>query len=157
MLWLAGSSPGGEGCGDTGIPKIDTNLYFGEPDPPTVPHRARGGSTAVNTCTTDQQNRFAPFREQVSTSRGINSEALSSGLLREGSTLVASSSRGIRGREPIPLIPNILHLCWTALSHTKDERKADEALNGEPNGTPNTSRNGGGALIPNGAESSQGN
>jgi len=56
------------------------------------------------------QNRYAPLIEQGNESGGRVKEALSSGILRGGSSSVASSSNGSRGMEPIPLTPEILLL-----------------------------------------------
>jgi hypothetical protein len=52
---------------------------------------------------------FAPLRQQGANLGEQGSLNLSSGILGVGSTS-ASSSRGSRGREPIPLTPEILLL-----------------------------------------------
>jgi flagellar hook-basal body complex protein FliE len=57
----------------------------------------------------EHANRFAPLRQQGATSGEQGSLNLSSGILRGGSS-TASSSRGSRGRDPIPLTPEILLL-----------------------------------------------
>ena len=109
-----GSSAGAyaEGTTTSGMtpPTAVIHLRFGTPDPPTIPHRARGGTVQGNINTTYQQNRFTPLREHGSESRGRGSEATSARILREGSASAASSSIGSRGRDPIPLTPEIFLL-----------------------------------------------
>ena len=92
------------------MPTGVTRLRFETPDPPTVPIGASGGTTPDNRNLFEHQNRFAPLRQHGSESSEQGSEALSSGMLRGGSASVASSSRGRRGREPTPLLPEILLL-----------------------------------------------
>ena len=72
-------------------------MRFGTPDPPTIMNL-------------EQINRFAPLRQHGSESGDRGSEALSSRILRGGSTSATSSSKGSRGKEPIPLTPKILLL-----------------------------------------------
>ena len=91
-------------------PPIVTHLRFGTPDPPPIPIRARGGTERDKHTNVEHHNRFAPLRHQGSESSGQESEALSSAILRGGTASGASSSRGIRGRDPIPLTPRILFL-----------------------------------------------
>jgi hypothetical protein len=93
----------------TGVPEADTRLSFGTPAPPTVPY-ARGGPATTRGTSLDLQNRFTPLGEQGSISGGQNSEALISDILREGLAPSSSSTRGSKGRYPIPLTPEILHL-----------------------------------------------
>ena len=58
----------------------------------------------------EHTNMFAPLRHQGSDSGDRGNEALSSSILRGGSTSAASSSKGSRGKKPIPLTPEILLL-----------------------------------------------
>jgi hypothetical protein len=57
-----------------------------------------------------QQSKYTPLRRQGSASDNIVSEALSSGIPRGVTSSAASSSKGSRGRDPIPLTPVILLL-----------------------------------------------
>ena len=59
---------------------------------------------------TELQNRYAPLRQQGSEIVDRVSEDLTSGILRGESSSAASSSKRSRGREPIPLTPEILLL-----------------------------------------------
>ena len=43
-------------------------VEFGTPDPPIVPYKAHGETTAINPNTADKQNRFTALREHESTS-----------------------------------------------------------------------------------------
>ena len=61
------------------------------------------GPATINSAKVDL-NICAPLEEQVSTLGGGHSER------RRGAASVASSSRGTRGRDPIPLTSEILHL-----------------------------------------------
>ena len=87
-----------------------TRLRFGTPEPPTIPIRVHGGILSDKINTIDHQNMFAPLRQQGSESGEQISHAFSSGILRGGSASAASSSRGRRDRDPIPLTPEILLL-----------------------------------------------
>jgi len=100
-----------EGSTDTAEapqPPTPTRMRFGTPEPPTIPIKSGGGTTLDNTITEEQQNRFAPLRQQGSGSGDRGSLDLSSGILRGGTSSASSSSKGSRGREPIPLTPEIL-------------------------------------------------
>jgi len=89
-----------------------------------------GGGTEPNTV--EHQNRFAPLRQQGSESGDRDSEALNSGILRGGSASEASSSRGSRGRDPIPLTLEIV-LLLDRLEHDKGKqaRLLTEHLTGQ--------------------------
>ena len=87
-----------------------TRLRFGTPDPPTISIKSSGGTKPDNRSRVEYQNMFAPLRQQGIESSDQGSEAFSSRILKGGSASVASSSRGSRGREPIPLAPEILLL-----------------------------------------------
>jgi hypothetical protein len=90
------------------LPEGVTRLMFGTPEPPTLPIRP-GGGTSTGNISVEHQNRFAPLRQQGATSGEQGSLNISSGILRGGSS-TASSSNGSRGRDPIPLTPEILQL-----------------------------------------------
>jgi hypothetical protein len=64
--------------------------------------------TKINTV--EQQKKFTQLKERGSAFGGRDNEGLSYGILRERSTSAASSSRGSRGRYPIPLDPEIQFL-----------------------------------------------
>ena len=83
-------------------------LRFGTPKPPTIPIRKKKGTNTGNV-SVEHPNSFAPLRQQGANSGDQGSLNLSSGILKGGSTS-ASSSRGSRGREPVPLTPEILLL-----------------------------------------------
>jgi hypothetical protein len=95
--------------GETGAPVEVTRLSFGTPAPPTILY-ARGLAAVASGGTLPLQNRFEPLGDQACVSSGRYNEPLSSCILREGSASASSSARGSRGREPIPLTPEILHL-----------------------------------------------
>jgi hypothetical protein len=82
----------------------------GTPKPATIPIRARGGTDLDNINSFEHLNRVAPLRQQCSESSDRGSQGLTSVILRGGSALVASSSRGRRGKDPNPLTPEILLL-----------------------------------------------
>jgi len=91
------------------IPPIaPTYLRFGTPAPPTIPLRARGGTVSYNIYLVKLQNRYAPLIRQGNEIIDKISEHLTSSILRGGSSSAASSCKEIRGREPIPLTPDIL-------------------------------------------------
>jgi len=97
-----------------------TRLRFGTPEPPTLPISEGGGTNAGN-ITVEHQNMFAHLRQQGANSGEEGSLNLSSGILRGGSTS-ASSSRGSRGREPIPL--NRRYCCsWTASNQKRVSKR----------------------------------
>jgi len=88
-----------------------TQLRFGTPEPPKAPYKTRSGPTSMHQGNkTTLHNQFAPLGETCSVSGGKGNEDLSSGILRGGSASATSSSRGSRGRDPIPLTPKILQL-----------------------------------------------
>jgi hypothetical protein len=91
------------------MPTSITRLRFGTPEPPIMSIRDGGGTNTGNNLV-EYQKRFAPLKQHGANSRDQDSEALSSGILRGGSASAASSSRGSRGRDPIPLTPEILLL-----------------------------------------------
>ena len=91
-------------------PTVVTHLTFGNPNPPTILDKARGGTTTCIINTFEHQNIFTPLREQGIASGGNDSEAPSSRLLGEGSTSATSSSRGRRDKDPTPLTSEILLL-----------------------------------------------
>jgi hypothetical protein len=84
-------------------------LSFGTPAPPIIPINRGARTTSGNLNNVEHLNRFAPLRQQGANSGEQGSLNLSSGILRGGSSS-ASSSRGSRGRDPIPLTPEILQL-----------------------------------------------
>ena len=90
------------------IPTGANHLRFGTPKPPAIPIRNEGGTNTGN-ISVEQPKRFAPLRQQGANSGDQGNLNLNSGILRGGSTSVLSS-RGSRGREPIPLTPEILPL-----------------------------------------------
>jgi len=94
------------------LPTAPTRLSFGTPGPPTIPIKSGAGTTPNNPNIVEQTSRLAPFRQQGANSREQGSLNLSSRILRGGSSS-ASSSRRSRGRELIPLTPEILHLLDT--------------------------------------------
>jgi hypothetical protein len=105
----------GEGTTTTGAPTQGgtmltgvTRLRLGTPEPTTLPIK-EGGGTNTGNISVEHSNKFAALRQQGANSGEQGSPNLSSGILRGGSTS-ASSSRGSRGREPIPLTPEILQL-----------------------------------------------
>jgi septal ring factor EnvC (AmiA/AmiB activator) len=89
------------------LPTGAIRLRFGTPEPPTLPIKEGIGTNTGNSV--EHQNRFAPLRQQGANSREQGSLNLSSSILRGGSSS-ASSSRRSRGRDPIPLTPEILQL-----------------------------------------------
>jgi hypothetical protein len=91
------------------MPTGVTRLRLGTPEPPTLPIREGGGTNTSNN-SVEHQNKFAPLRQQGANSGDIVSEDLTSKILIGGSASVALSSRGSRGRDPIPLAPEILLL-----------------------------------------------
>ena len=97
---------------------IVTHLRFCTQDPPTIPHKERIGTLAANVNKVEHQNRFTPLKDQGSASRGRDNKVVSFGILREGSISTASSSRGSRGRDPIPLTPRSC-LYWIDLNQKK--------------------------------------
>ena len=94
---------------ETRAPAEVTRLSFGTPTPPTIPY-ARGLVTTTSGEAIPLQNRFTPLGDQANVSSGRYNDPLSSNILKEGSSSASSSARGSRGREPIPLTPEILHL-----------------------------------------------
>ena len=86
-----------------------TRLSCGALAPPTLPY-ARGQSAAGSGGAIPLHNRFEPLGDQASISSGRYSEPLKSSILKEGTTSASSNARGNRGRDPIPLTPEILHL-----------------------------------------------
>ena len=109
------------GTAPTGvIPPVVTHLRFGTPDPPTIPIRD-GGEISTGTIPIELHNRFAPLRQQGANLGEQDSLNLSSEILRGGSTSNASSSRGSRGRDPIPLTPEISYY-WTASNRIRGSK-----------------------------------
>jgi hypothetical protein len=107
-------------------------MRFGTPASPTIPLIARGGTTPDNIYLADHENRYAPLRQQGSESSDRVSEALSSGILRGGSSSAASSSKGNRDREPIPFTPEMLLLLdRLELDKGKQARLLTEYLTGQ--------------------------
>ena len=92
----------------TGVhnPSVVTHLRFGTPEPPTIPPRD-GGGTHTGTNPVELQNKLAPLKQQGASSGDQGNLNLNSGILKGGSVSTASSSRGSRGRDPIPLTPEI--------------------------------------------------
>jgi hypothetical protein len=71
---------------------------------------------------------FASLRHEGSKIGDRSFEALSLGILRGGSASAASSSRGITGRDPIPLTPEILLLDRLEPDKGKQSRLLTEHL-----------------------------
>jgi hypothetical protein len=93
------------------LPSAPTRLRIGTLEPPTIPVRSGGGAASANPNIEEHQNRFAPLRHKGSGSGERGTLDLSSGILRGGgASSSASSSKGSKGREPIPLTPEILLL-----------------------------------------------
>jgi len=111
-IHTGGSAPAATAAGTatTGIiPPVVTHLRFGTSDPPTIPI-SDGGGISTGTTPVELHIRFAPLRQQGANSGEQGILNLSSGILRGGSSSTASSSRGSRGRNPIPLTPEIFLL-----------------------------------------------
>jgi hypothetical protein len=85
-------------------------MRFGTVEPPKLLGRSGGGAAPAIPNIEEHQNRFTPLRQQGSGSGERGSLDLSSGIPRGGASSAASSSKGSRGREPIPLTPEILLL-----------------------------------------------
>jgi hypothetical protein len=83
-------------------------MRFGTLAPPTIPLRARGGTVLDNIYLAELHNRYTPLKHQGSEIVDRVSEDLTSGILRGGSSSAVSSSKGSRGREYIPLTPEIM-------------------------------------------------
>ena len=92
------------------MPTGVTRMRFGTPDPPTVPIKASGGTPLDNCNPVEHHNKFATLGQQGSESSDRGSEAIGSGILKEGFASFVSNSRGSRGKETIPLTPEILLL-----------------------------------------------
>jgi hypothetical protein len=103
---------------ETRQPPGVAHMRFGTPEPPSKP---RGATAATSTRARDRQNKFTPLKEHGNFYGGRYIEARSSGILKEGTTSVASNSRGSRDRDPIPLTPEVLHL----LDRLDEENKLD--------------------------------
>jgi hypothetical protein len=73
-----------------------------------IPVRASNGPPTVGTTATELRNTYAPLAPLGSGTEGRDSERLSFTSVSGAS--VGSGSRGSRGRNPIPLTPEILHL-----------------------------------------------
>jgi len=106
----AATVEGGTAPGVALQPPAPIRLRFGTLEPPTLAVRSGGGTSPANFNTEEQQNRFAPLKQHGSGSGERGSLDLSSGILRGGASSTASSSKGSRGREPVPLTPEILLL-----------------------------------------------
>ena len=141
------------GC-NTLRPPVVTHLHFDNLKPPTIPIKARGDTEPDNRNNVEHQIWFATLIQQGSETGDHNNEALSSGILRGGLESAATSSRGSRGRDSIPLTPETLllldrlepdkgkqarllteHLidqrtlpCTEQELHTQLERKADREI-----------------------------
>ena len=72
----------------------------------TIPVRASSGPPAVGTTATKLKNTYAPLEPLGSGTEGRDNERLSFSSVSGAS--VGSGSRGSRGRDPIPLTPEIL-------------------------------------------------
>jgi hypothetical protein len=87
-----------------------TYLSFGEPSPLKVPYMTSNSPAAHTTgAATPLQNKFDPIVEHGSRLDDKVIERLSFGSL-SGAYSGASSAMHGRGRDPIPLKPEILHL-----------------------------------------------
>jgi len=131
---------GGTATGGAPQAPAPTRLRFGKPEPPTIPIRSGGGTTTDNPNTEEQQNRFAPLRQQGSESGVRGSLDLSSGILRGGASSVASSKLEREQRQgthspntgdPTPTRPP-----------RAGQRDAGTSPNGAPHGTEDTSLHG---------------
>jgi len=74
----------------------------------TIPVTARNGPLAVGTAATEVRNTYSPLAPLGSGTEGRDNERL--GFSSVSGASVGSGSRGSRGRDPIPLTPEILHL-----------------------------------------------
>ena len=82
-----------------------THLSYGQPKPA---RGHNGPSTYHHPAEVTPINRFSSLQEQAS-SAGRDSEALSSGILKEGTMSITSGSKSSKGRDPVPITPDILH------------------------------------------------
>jgi len=73
----------------------------------TIPFRASSGPAAVGTTATKLKNTYAPLEPLGSGAEERDSDRMSFSSVSGVS--VGSGSRGSRGRDPIPLTPEILH------------------------------------------------
>ena len=73
----------------------------------TIPIRANNGPPAVGTTTTKLKNTYAPLEPLGNGTEGRDNERLSFSLVSGAS--IGSRSRGGRGRDLIPLTPEVLH------------------------------------------------
>jgi hypothetical protein len=122
---------GGTATAGAPQPTAPTRLIFGTHAPPTIPINRGAGTIPYIPNIVEHTIRFTPLREHGANSEEQGSLNLSSGILRGGSSS-ASSSRGSRGREPIPLTPEILHLLdRLELDKGKRARLLTEHLTGE--------------------------
>jgi len=78
----------------------------------------RTGDTQLNQSGSKQIRTIGKTSQHL---KGQNMEGLSSTIHREEGTSVASSSKGSKGRNPIPLTPQILHLL-DRLEHDKGKQ-----------------------------------
>ena len=74
----------------------------------TIPTRARSGPPTVGNKATELRNVYAQMAPLGSGAEGIDSDRMSFSSTSRAS--VGSRSRGSRGRDPIPLTPDIIHL-----------------------------------------------
>ena len=98
--------------------QVPTRLSFATPDPPrttweTIATRGNRANIApvapVTGADAQHRKRFEPLAEQGSGTNDRDSEQLSFGSL-SGASGTHSSAKNIRGRDPIPLTPEIPHL-----------------------------------------------
>ena len=96
----------------------------------TIPFMANIGPPAVGTAATKLKNTYAPLELLGSGTEGRDSERLIFSSVSGAS--VGSRSRGSRGRDPIPLILEILHLLdRLELDKRKQARMLTEHLTGQ--------------------------
>ncbi len=98
--------------------QVPTRLSFATPDPPrttweTIAIRGNRANIAlvapVTGVETQHMNRFEPLADQGSGTNDRDSEQLSFGSM-SGASGTHSRAKNNRGRDPIPLTPEILHL-----------------------------------------------
>jgi len=87
-----------------------THLFFRQPAPPKFPYNTNNSPAAQTTwAKVPLKNRFEPIAEQGSRLDDKDNERLNFGSLSRVFS-EASSARNNRGRDPMPLTPEMLHL-----------------------------------------------
>ena len=87
-----------------------TYLFFGEPSPPRAPFRIYSSPTAQTIgAKLPLKNIFEPIAEEGRKLNNMDNARLGFGLLL-GAYSGASSAKNNKGKDPIPLTPEMLHL-----------------------------------------------